>query len=271
VALREHFETSGVWLFRWRSYLPLILLVVVLLGLRNYHDLGNNHHTEIIWELGCFGVGLVGLLIRAYAIGYAFEGTSSRITRKQQADALNTSGLYSVVRHPLYVGNYLMWISVALFTRTIWVPVIVTLSYWLFYERVMAAEEAFLRRAYGSHFEEWAARTPAFFPAFRNWRRPVSHFNWKRVLQSEKSSQLGLVTTFALLNLVINSRLPERVSLDAVWLVLFGVSVTYYGALALHRKIERRRINEEPAAISAAGSKKSRVSAARKEPATSDQ
>ena len=62
---------------------------------------------------------------------------------------LNTSGLYSVVRHPLYLGNYLMWLGVALFSRTWWAPVIVSLVFWLYYERIMFAEEEFLRRQFG--------------------------------------------------------------------------------------------------------------------------
>ena len=34
------------------------------------------------------------------------KNTSGRNTHDQVADSLNTSGIYSIVRHPLYVGNF---------------------------------------------------------------------------------------------------------------------------------------------------------------------
>jgi hypothetical protein len=34
VALRNEFERSGVWLFRWRGYLPLVLFIPVLAACR---------------------------------------------------------------------------------------------------------------------------------------------------------------------------------------------------------------------------------------------
>ena len=34
MALREEMEATGNWLFRWRSYLPLALLALLLAGLQ---------------------------------------------------------------------------------------------------------------------------------------------------------------------------------------------------------------------------------------------
>ena len=33
MALREELRKQGNWLFRWRSYLPLIMIVIVLLAM----------------------------------------------------------------------------------------------------------------------------------------------------------------------------------------------------------------------------------------------
>lgn len=247
MALREHFETSGMWLFRWRSYLPLILFLIVLAGLRNYEYPRHSHTLQTAWELTCFAIGLLGLFIRCYTIGYAAEGTSGRVTRKQEADALNTTGLYSAVRHPLYLGNYLMWISAALLTRTIWVPLIVTLAFWLFYERVMSAEEGFLRGKYGATFETWANATPAFIPSFTHWQRSRNAFNTRHVLQSEKSSTLGLVTTFTFINLLINSHPPNTVVVSGWWLVLMAVALLYYAVMATKRKLDKRAAKKRSA------------------------
>ena len=47
------------------------------------------------------------------------------------------------------------------------------LVFWLYYERIMLAEEEFLRARYGKAFDDWAARTPAFLPNFRHWVPPT--------------------------------------------------------------------------------------------------
>jgi hypothetical protein len=36
MALKEEFERVGNWLFRWRSYLPLLLAGIILTGMENF-------------------------------------------------------------------------------------------------------------------------------------------------------------------------------------------------------------------------------------------
>lgn len=47
-------------------------------------------------------------------IGQVPKGTSGRNTSQQVADTLSTDGVYSVVRHPLYLGNFLMCMGVSM-------------------------------------------------------------------------------------------------------------------------------------------------------------
>jgi hypothetical protein len=51
-----------------------------------------------------------------------------------------------------------------------WLVVLTTCFYALYYERIMLAEEAFLRDRFGEAFEKWAAQTPAFIPRFHGWK-----------------------------------------------------------------------------------------------------
>jgi protein-S-isoprenylcysteine O-methyltransferase Ste14 len=157
MALREELEQRGEWLFRRRSYLPLVLLVVVL-AVMAAHPHGAPHTVGgAAWEWWCVTVSLVGVGVRVATVGYAPDGTSGRNTHGQVASVLNTTGAYALVRHPLYLGNYLMWLGAALFPRVAWLPVVVTLAYSLYYERIMLAEEAFLRQRFGATFEAWAS------------------------------------------------------------------------------------------------------------------
>lgn len=103
--LAEHFERSGNWLFRWRSYLPLAFFGVVLLGVHGPRYPGGSRLLDLSWDVLCFGVGVVGVLIRALTVGHVPAGTSGRTTWRQEAESLNTTGMYSIVRHPLYLGT----------------------------------------------------------------------------------------------------------------------------------------------------------------------
>jgi protein-S-isoprenylcysteine O-methyltransferase Ste14 len=240
VALLQHFERSGQWLFRWRSYLPLLLFVILIFGVRGYHYPNDSHSLEITWELVCLGVGLLGLVVRAVTIGYAATGSSGRVTRKQEAAALNTSGIYSTVRHPLYLGNYLMWISVALLSRNVWVVLVISLIFWLYYERIMFAEEAFLRGKFGPAYDAWAARVPAFIPRFGSWVSAGVAFQTKRVMRSERSGLLGLIICFAAFNAYVESRYESRFRVDQLWLILTVLALLFYAVLEIDKKRSRR-------------------------------
>ena len=171
MALREEFESSGNWLFRWRSYLPLAFIGVFLLALREYEYPGHSENLAHLWEAFCLFVSFLGLGFRIFTIGYTPGRTSGRNTKTQVADTLNTRGAYSVVRNPLYVGNFLMWLGIALFPCLWWLALIYILAFWLYYERIIFAEEAYLRTKFGDEYLSWANSTPVFIPRFNKYRK----------------------------------------------------------------------------------------------------
>ena len=122
--LKEEFEKTGNWLFRWRSYLPLTVIGIFLLALRDYESPGPGEYSELLWEVFCLNVCFFGISIRILTIGRTPKGTSGRNTKKQVADTLNTTGVYSVVRNPLYLGNFFMWLGLALFAHLWWLTLI---------------------------------------------------------------------------------------------------------------------------------------------------
>jgi protein-S-isoprenylcysteine O-methyltransferase Ste14 len=123
MALQEEFELQGNFLFRYRGVLPLIILLLALLAYI--------HHVTILLENGkepvggyynylCLSVTLLGFAIRVYTVGYTPDNTSGRNTKEQIADELNITGIYSLVRHPLYVGNFFMWLGMGLLSQNGW-------------------------------------------------------------------------------------------------------------------------------------------------------
>lgn len=239
MALHESFEQSGQWLFRRRSYLPLLLFLIVVPAMIGFTYPFGSHHLDELWEGICLAISLLGLAIRAYAVGTTPSGTSGRNTHGQVADALNTSGLYSVVRHPLYVGNYFMWLGVALFPRLWWLAVLVSLAFWLYYERIMFAEEAFLRSKFGVEFERWAAMTPAFLPDPRLWRPPALPLSWRTVFRREYSGFYGLIASFMFLEIIGDYFESGHWQLDPLWCLTFGVATCVYVTLLVLKRHSR--------------------------------
>lgn len=200
MALQQEFEAQGNFLFRYRSYFPLILLpiafFVIYFMIKSMPNLFSN--TEMTWLEGIAIVScLLGLFIRIITVGYTPKNTSGRNTSEGQvADQLNTSGIYSTVRHPLYLGNFFMWLGIAVLTGDLWFIFAFILAYWVYYERIMYAEEQFLTKKFGDVYHEWAAKTPAFIPKFALWNNPDLSFSWKKVLKKEKN---GLFAIFLLI------------------------------------------------------------------------
>ena len=199
--LREKLEHSGQWLFRWRSYVPLVPIALLPLAFREYAYPMGSPSLDVVWEIGCFVVSLIGLGIRVHAVGHAPKGTSGRNRRDQVADELNTTGLYSIVRNPLYLGNFLMYIGPALVPRCWWLVALVGLFMIVYYERIIFAEEQFLERKFGEAYVEWARKTPAIFPAWMQWRKSPLPFSWKTALKREYLGFCGLVLTFTLVEM----------------------------------------------------------------------
>jgi protein-S-isoprenylcysteine O-methyltransferase Ste14 len=198
MALQEEMESQGNFLFRYRGSFPIIILVVgfgVFLQTKIQDNTilsGDPVKEELFWYL-CLFVSLFGLIIRSYTVGHTPANTSGRNTAGQLADVLNSSGIYSIVRHPLYLGNFFMWLGVAMLTVNFWFLIAFIFLYCIYYERIMFAEEQFLRKKFGTSYTSWASETPAIIPAFGKFIKPNLPFSWKKVLKKEKN---GLVAVF---------------------------------------------------------------------------
>lgn len=206
MALQEEFEKQGIWLFRYRSVLPLfILLIGIVLYLRSeiYPETFFLKQTayEIYYEMFCLFISLFGLFIRIYTVGHTPQNTSGRNVKDQVAETLNTTGIYSVVRHPLYLGNLFMWLGPAMLTGNFWFIIAFCFFYWIYYERIMFAEEQFLRRKFGDQYTEWSKNVPAFFPNFKYFNKPDISFSWKKVLKKEKNGLAAVFLIFCAFNI----------------------------------------------------------------------
>ena len=149
-----------------------------------------------VWFTLCVLLSAIGLMIRAMAVGHAAPATSGRNTMCQRAASLNTTGIYSIVRHPLYLGNFLI-MQGFLFTLGVWwLGVLGTVIFWLYYERIMLAEEDFLEAKFGQTFRAWADQTPTFIPNPRLWHKPDRPLFVRRVIRNEYTTLMLLAMVF---------------------------------------------------------------------------
>lgn len=236
MALIEEMESTGNWLFRWRSFMPLLLIALLFLGMKHYHYIYNSEAYDHLWEVFCLLISLSGLGIRAWTIGCAPARTSGRNTKAQVADKVNTSGIYSLVRHPLYLGNYFMILGVMMFTHFFWAILVFTLLYIVYYERIMFAEEAFLRRKFGDEYLDWAKVTPAVIPRFKGYKPSELKFSLRNVLRREYNGFFAVILSMFILELYGDWIYLHRLELDLHWLILMLVGLTSWISLRTIKK-----------------------------------
>ncbi len=231
--LIKELDKQGNFLFKYRGTLPIIILVLGI-SVHAYYKWQTGSYATIsyidnTYEFICLAVALFGLWIRVLTIGYAQKNTSGRNTATQVADYLNTSGMYSTVRHPLYVGNFFMWLGVAMLTQHTWFIISFILAYWLYYERIMYAEEQFISKKFGKLFTDWAAITPAMIPNLSKWNNPDLEFSTKKVLRQEKNGFAAIFILFFLFDIVAEYFTYGDIEFRNVhWLVLCIISIVIY-------------------------------------------
>jgi protein-S-isoprenylcysteine O-methyltransferase Ste14 len=239
--LIDRLTDTGSFLFRWRSYVPLLLLPVFVASFSGRRYAVDSAAVRLAWEAVCFLVAMAGLAIRVFTVGTAARGTSGRNTRAQKAEVLNTTGLYSILRHPLYVGNALIALGVSGLSRTWFLPVIVALAALVYYERIAACEERYLEAKFGDEFRRWADRVPAMIPAFSKYRAPALRFSWRVALGREFYALCLITTLFSVIRVVDRYSVTGYLALDAESTVLFLVGVAVFAILRVLKKRGRLR------------------------------
>lgn len=136
-----------------------------------------------------FSISLTGQFVRVITIGlvYIIRGGKDR---RVYAEKLVSTGLFSHVRNPLYVGNILILAGLGVASNSIIFNCIATPLFLFFWQAIVLAEENFLRKKFGVEFNEYAARVNRWFPDFRGLGATLQsmRFNVNRVLIREYTS-----------------------------------------------------------------------------------
>ena len=124
-----------------------------------------------------------------------------------------------------------------MFTGAWWLVLVTAGLCWLYYEKIMFAEEEFLRRKFGEKFLFWAKQTPLFFPeSFADWTPPRLPFSFKNAAKKECSGFFAIISVLCLIKLVKDSTAAEQFTVDSFWLSIFLISLAIYLMLLFLKK-----------------------------------
>lgn len=174
--------------FKIRSFTPIPFIIALL------------YFSRPTWTSAAVSILFIsmGELLRIWAVGYA--GGMTRATALGAARDLVTTGPYSFVRNPLYLGNLLLSIGVTVFTNVYWLIPVLMIGYFIQYLPIIAVEEKYLLESCGQVYEDYQAEVPRLLPGYRTYSNPSLHdFSWLRALKSERRTLTAIVCVIGLI------------------------------------------------------------------------
>lgn len=193
---QQEMARSGKALFFIRgTYIYTVIAISTLIAFVS-RDIGPfaEVQADCAWFWISFAVASAGAIVRIFTSGWAALGTSGRAKVAAEASELNTSGPYSLVRNPLYVGRILNFTGLAMLSGSWVFGALVFLIAVLVYERISVYEEEYLRGKFGQAHSAWAKDVPALLPRLTGWVKPKYPFWWKRMIWREQNKLFLLAT-----------------------------------------------------------------------------
>ena len=155
-------------------------------------------------------------------VGFVPNGTSGRNTTGHKASRLNSAGVYSIVRNPLYLANGLMLLGISLLPRVWIIPVLVVAMLVIIYIPIILSEEAFLTSTFGESYQDYASRVPCLLPNPRLWKAPDLKWSLRMVIRREHDSIYSLFLAFIAVE-VCRRLAAGTFELNITWAFVLGV------------------------------------------------
>jgi protein-S-isoprenylcysteine O-methyltransferase Ste14 len=170
--------------------------------------------------------GFLGAFLRIW--GTAWLGAATVHSGSMHAGAVMASGPYRHVRNPLYLGSWLLSVSIAILMPPSGAVVFLVLL-GLFYFRLILGEETFLAAQLGEPYLEFRQRVPRLWPTLRpRLAASPAHPRW---LDSVLAEIFPL--SYAICLAVLAWRYDPWL-LDRCLLVCFGLSLITRALLPRH-------------------------------------
>lgn len=185
----------GHFVFHYRNTVVPVLVPILIL-LTRPRPFAGNPRLDLVLDFVGIAVSVCGQALRVLVIGLAYiqrGGKNKRIA----ADRLVIDGVFAHCRHPLYVGNFLLFAGLMLIWNAPAAYVIGLGGVGLSLFAMATAEEDFLARKFGADYVAYCQRVNRFVPRLQGLRETLSrfHFDWKRVVRKEYGTTFSWTTT----------------------------------------------------------------------------
>ena len=148
----------------------------------------------------------------------------------QKSNQLVTTGLYALVRNPMYLGSFLIGSGFILIAWPWWMFPVFTILFYLRFKKQIVKEEAFLGAAFGNEYKSYCAKVPRFFSSLKNLSddtRPAI-FNWHEIFSTKEKNGLVIWPILAVLLESIQEKIVfGRVDISQTICVFLSAMVAY--------------------------------------------
>lgn len=109
-----------------------------------------------------YGLGMAGLALAGWGF-LSLRRANTTLLPTQAADRLVTDGAFAFRRNPIYMGEVLVFLSVAEPTHNVWFVILTPLLAVALYALAIRAEEQHLEARFGQAYLDYKERTRRWF------------------------------------------------------------------------------------------------------------
>lgn len=145
---------------------------------------------------------------------------------------LVTSGPYTIIRNPMYLGTYLIFIGFTVMLCPLWGSIIFSVLFYLRFRRQIRKEEAHLKRLFGEEYTKYCERTPAFFPRITLWINYKMNdvFPWDELwLTKEKQTVIPILAGLVVCETIKEWAVYRTVDVGITFFII-GLAVAVFSA-----------------------------------------
>jgi protein-S-isoprenylcysteine O-methyltransferase Ste14 len=224
----------GNFLFHYRN--GLFPLVYALLIVKSSPLLADYRLAAL---LGLLLAG-AGQALRAITVGLEYIIRGGR-KRQVYAERLVQGGIFAHCRNPLYVGNYLIILGVSLASNSVLFASVAIPFFAIAYWAIIAAEENYLRKKFGSEFDAYCARVNRLVLNPSGMAQTIAgmRFNWRRLITAEYGS--AYIWMAAMILVTLKNAWQDgsgRTEPHLVW-ILWSLLITVSLGYALARLLKK--------------------------------
>lgn len=219
----------GQWFYQNRAWMPYASLLVsapiALLLVRPFSLTPDSLGLTI----GTLAVSALGLAIRTATLGY-----------KLPKNQFPQTGMYSRMRHPLYLGEMLMLLGPILYVGAWGYVISIILLLFYYYLQMLTTKERLLEKEWGNEYVEWCEGVPAFIPrSGKAWNRPEGGFSLPKALRFDYRRIFFIVACFMLINLLKERVINFSWEMSPFW--MYGGTLLLLCCLLIGIAVKRKR------------------------------